>query len=345
MAEAFLFELLQIQNSVNNSEERCSICLENYGILCRENGTIEVGIRLPCNHTVGSACIATWLKTNNTCPVCRHEFFPAQPRPFLEHGIMDDQEDDVEDVQLSFRDLNQDFCAQLRLDMDICVISEVIVEQLMDSPTWTEGHSALCMVAVSIYVASHLTREPKSPREIAAVTGVDADHIRFTYDHLYPDRERIVDADLLSLLRDLFDEVAPLNWPAPGHESTDDQIEHDHISQMLRQGCEEACNELELNVAIVDISSGIAARFFAAGLMAHLSPRVLTAVGVFMASHMTCCTRSAMQVVQVVGMSVSAFRSAYEVAYANRGVLVDDRALEDVGREGMELILARLPIP
>lgn len=258
---------------------------------------------------------------------------------------MDDQDDDVVDDQMGSRDLNQEFCYQLRLDMDICVISEVIVQQLMESPNWTEGHTALCMIAVSIYVASHLTREPKSPREIAAVTGVDADHIRFTYDRLYTDREHIADTDLLSLLRDLFDEVAPLNWPAPGHEFTDDQIEHDHISQMLRQGCEEACNELELDAAIVDISDGIAAKFFAAGLMAHLSPRALTAVGIFMASHMTCCSRSAMRVIEVVGMSGSAFRSAYGIAYANRDVLIDERALEDVGSEGMERILGRLPIP
>ena len=258
---------------------------------------------------------------------------------------MDDEEGEVVEEQMGFRDLNQDFCIQLRLDMDICVISELIVQQLMESPSWTEGHTALCMVAVSIYIASYLTREPKSPREIATVTGIDADHIRFTYDRFFPDREHIADADLLSLLGDLFDEVAPLNWPAPGHELTDDQIEHDHISQMLRQGCEEGCNELGLDVAIVDISSGIAARFFAAGLMAHLSPRALTAVGIFKASHMTCCSRSAMRVIEVIGMSESAFHSAYNIAYANRVVLIDERALEEVGSEGMERILERLPIP
>ena len=143
---------------------------------------------------------------------------------------------------------------------------------------------------------------------------------------------------------DLFDEEVPLNWPARGYEFTDDQIEHDHISQMLRQGCEEACNELELDAANVDISNGIAAKFLAAGLMAHLPPKSLTAVGIFMASHMTCCSRSAMRVIEVVGMSGSAFRSAYEIAYANLDVLIDERALEDVGSEGMERILGRLPI-
>ena len=94
MAEAFLYELLQAHNRVNNQDERCCICLEEYGTLSRETGTIEVEMRLPCDHSIGSACIATWLKDNNSCPICRREFFPAQPRPYLEHGTLDDQEND-----------------------------------------------------------------------------------------------------------------------------------------------------------------------------------------------------------------------------------------------------------
>ena len=349
MAEAFLYELLQMQNSVHNPSERCTICLEEYGILCRENGTIEVEIRLPCNHTVGSACIATWLKTNNTCPVCRHEFFPAQPRPYLEHGVMDGQEDDevADEVadESGFRDLNQEYCVELGLDMDICVISELIAQKLMGSPNWSDGHTEWCMVAVSIYMASHLAREPRSPREIAAVVGVEADHIRFTYDLLHRDRGHIADADLLFLLEDSFDEVAPLNWPAPGNEVTDHQIEHDHVLQMLKQGCEEGCNELGLDAAVADISNGVAARFFAAGFRAHLSPRALTAVGIFMASHMVYCSRSAMRVVEAVGMNEVAFHTAYDVAYANRNILIDERSLEIGGRGRVERMLERLPVP
>lgn len=338
-----------MHNSVHNPEERCSICLEEYGLLCRENGTIEVEMRLPCRHTVGSACIAIWLKTNNTCPVCRHEFFPAQPRPFLEHGIMDDEEDGQEDDEAAnqsrFTDLNHQYCEQLGLDIDVCLISEALLEQLEDSPRWATGHTTYCMNAVSIYIASHLTREPRSPREIAVATGVDADHIRFTYDQLYPDRARIVDADILSLLEDSFPEANPLNFPSRGHDLTDDQIERDHVLQMLKQGCEEGCHELGLDAAVLDISDGIAARFYTAGLMAHLSPRALTAVGIFMAAHMTCCPRNARQVVEVVRMSENAFRSVYEIAYRNRDVLVDGAALEHVGIEGMERVLERLPIP
>ena len=52
-------------------------------------GVVEWEIRLPCGHSVGSSCIVTWLRDNNSCPACRKTFFPAQPRPYLEHGIFE----------------------------------------------------------------------------------------------------------------------------------------------------------------------------------------------------------------------------------------------------------------
>lgn len=99
MAEAFLRRLLRIENSVQeqpNGSRECYICYTEYGTLCETTGTVEVAIRLPCQHIVGSRCIATWLDPTgnaaNTCPVCRHVFFPAQPRPYLEHGVIGDDE-------------------------------------------------------------------------------------------------------------------------------------------------------------------------------------------------------------------------------------------------------------
>lgn len=73
----FLAQLLRKENIVpiqhiDGEQQECLICKEEYGA--------ETQIRLPCNpkHTVGSNCIAVWLKDHNTCPVCRCEFFPAE---------------------------------------------------------------------------------------------------------------------------------------------------------------------------------------------------------------------------------------------------------------------------
>lgn len=339
-----------MHNSVHTPEERCSICLEEYGTLSRETGTIEVEIRLPCKHTIGSACIATWLKTNNTCPVCRNEFFPAQPRPYLEHGIMDDEEDeDVdwegEDDQGNIRRLNDDYCAELGLDREICLLSRFIVERLIESPNLNQGHTELCMVAVSIYMASHLTREPRSPREIAAVTGIPADHIRFTYDIIYPEREHVAQPHILYALRTTFGEVDHLNWPAPGHELTDQQIEDNHMSQMLREGCEEGCNELGLEVRVAEITIQIAENFCNQGFMVNLSPRSVTAVSIFMASHITCCPVTTARIADAVRINEHVVQSAYSLAYLSRRRLIEEAWLGEYGRGNLESILDRLPSP
>ena len=361
MAEAFLYELLQMHNSVHTPEERCSICLEEYGTLSRETGTIEVEIRLPCKHTIGSACIAIWLKTNNTCPICRHEFFPAQPRPYLEHGIMDDEEDEDVDVdedmdedvdedvdrgneddQQNLGQLMDDYCAQLGLGRAICVLSCSIFPRLIDSPNLNQGHTDLCMVAVSIYMASHIKREPRSPREVAAVTGIPADHIRFTYDLIYPERRRVVPRYILYAMNTTSDN---LNWPAPGHELTDDQIEHDHMRQILREGCEDGCHELGLEVRVAEITYRIAEYLCNHGYMAHLSPRSLTAVSIFMASHITCCPVTTARIADVVRINEHVVQSAYSLVHLSRRTLGEEGWLGEYGRGNMESILQRLPSP
>jgi len=36
---------------------------------------------LPCNHIYHARCIDKWLKTNRTCPVCRHDASTLKPDP------------------------------------------------------------------------------------------------------------------------------------------------------------------------------------------------------------------------------------------------------------------------
>ena len=96
MAQEFLNQLLRIENTVQIDElevKACMVCLERYGALNSSTGAVEFPVRLPCNHLFGTICIATWLRENNSCPACRATFFPAQPRPYLEHGIMDDNDE------------------------------------------------------------------------------------------------------------------------------------------------------------------------------------------------------------------------------------------------------------
>ena len=55
-AKVFLAKVLTIENSVTSEKsQNCIICQERCGSLSPETGVIEVEVRLPCNHTVGSA--------------------------------------------------------------------------------------------------------------------------------------------------------------------------------------------------------------------------------------------------------------------------------------------------
>ncbi|KAF6237358.1 hypothetical protein HO173_004248 [Letharia columbiana] len=75
MAKEFLNQLLRLENSIKfDSGQRCMICLEECGSLSSHTGIIECLMRLPCNHLVGSHCVATWLHDHNTCPVCKVYF-------------------------------------------------------------------------------------------------------------------------------------------------------------------------------------------------------------------------------------------------------------------------------
>ena len=356
MAEAFLHELLQPQNSVNNPDERCSICLEGYGSLSRETGSIEIEIRLPCTHTVGSACIVTWLKTNNTCPICRHEFFPAQPRPYLEHGIMEDEEsDDEQEIQpdlSNFRELNEDFCVQLDLDMEITMLSESIVQRLTESPDWSSGHNVWCVVTLGIYIASYLTGEPRSPREISAITGVGADHIRRSFDYIYPDRESLADEELRSQLEDIVD-VASLRWPAPFNEVNDQQIEDNRVLTFLRDGCRQCCNEVGMDDKEVDLSSRIAERIWREDAIGDLPgpsagkshSRAIVAVSVFMASHLVSRPITARQIAKAIVLSDVDVQTAYRHVYDLRDELVRGAWFEYQDEEIWESDLERLPSP
>ena len=87
MSREYLNRLLSTPE--HRVQGECVICLEPYNTLNTTTGIIEVEVRLSCGHTVGSACIVTWLRDNNSCPLCRETFFPRQPRPYLEHGVMD----------------------------------------------------------------------------------------------------------------------------------------------------------------------------------------------------------------------------------------------------------------
>lgn len=54
---------LQIEGYIEPEPENCCICMDDI-----EEGKVET---LKCDHTFCKSCIKEWLKTHNTCPLCR----------------------------------------------------------------------------------------------------------------------------------------------------------------------------------------------------------------------------------------------------------------------------------
>ena len=107
-SKQFLSQLLKPENTVPaDGGQECMICQEEYGTRSCDIDAAERQIRLPCNpkHTVGSDCIVTWLKANNTCPICRHEFFPKEKKSNIDRertmelfvSFLEDENEDVVD--------------------------------------------------------------------------------------------------------------------------------------------------------------------------------------------------------------------------------------------------------
>ena len=309
MSQEFLYQLLRMENRVQNThdeEECCSICCEEYGTLSRATGIMEVAMRLPCDHCIGSACITTWLKDHNSCPLCRREFFPVQPREDEEDQDDWEDEDEIDaddydhfnrsDSEVTIKELIEDYCQKLLLADDIPSLSLFIARKLSQWNEWTQGHTKWCVAAVSIYIASFVSREPRSPRDIYIVSLVDDNHIRSAYDELYPLREYLADddmteylceADTLYLLNTNWPSDASywhlLNWPTRDSESIDTEIESEFMAQKLRQGCEEVCNELDLGATIAELSKLITEKLYGLRLLLH--SRAVVGAGILVASY------------------------------------------------------------
>lgn len=60
------FEYLYDYNISRDTEDNCSICMENF----KENNCV---IKLDCGHIFHKSCLNTWLHNHKTCPVCRYD--------------------------------------------------------------------------------------------------------------------------------------------------------------------------------------------------------------------------------------------------------------------------------
>jgi len=60
------------ETSKNSDSEECPICQDDY----KKGDALHT---LPCKHQMHKECLKTWLDTNNSCPMCRHELMTDDP--------------------------------------------------------------------------------------------------------------------------------------------------------------------------------------------------------------------------------------------------------------------------
>ncbi|CAD6567925.1 MAG: hypothetical protein ASARMPRED_001190 [Alectoria sarmentosa] len=205
MAEAFLSQLPYVGRGILGQEDqRCSICMEDYGTAPSASGIIERAVKLPCNHILGSECISIWLSApaqggggNNTCPICRRVLFPVQRRPPMPRWR-------VEHMRLHTLLVNRcvGISAQLGLDPDVSrmarEIAHVIHDRVRLERFEADDDPALAVAAASVYMASHLLGDARSLEMISSCVDVGDDAVRGTYNLLHTHRYEIINTQLLA---------------------------------------------------------------------------------------------------------------------------------------------------
>ena len=238
MAETFLSQLLTVGNRVESQvNAHCPVCLQKYGTLT-DTGAMECEIRLPSNHTLGSMCACTWLKSKNTCPFCREVFFSVPPDPDFEHETAEDEntedenaedenaededsEDEImedltpntsglsetpelwDDDAEAFSDSNRSCCERLFSDrifyMEVLCVAEPMALTLRDYVR-AGGFGLSTLAATSIYIASHLLGHPRSSQKISRELLVQEHFVCSIYTGIFGEKEKLIESSMLEVL-------------------------------------------------------------------------------------------------------------------------------------------------
>ena len=368
MAETFLRQLLQVHNRVESDEvQTCVICMESCGTMSDETGLLELAIRLPlCKHVVGSGCIAKWLHTNNTCPLCRRVLFSTQSRPHLENRNMEGQIDHVQTNQArtvrnqilsgpisvvaefleEMRQKCLGCCSQLDLPSSVASIATGLFANLLAPATSNaviHDHSDHCIVALSIYIAAHLTHHARSPAQISeAMEDVDGHRIRAAYE-LLRNPEVIIDDGIENDLDEIFD-IQILVWPPRGNDSA----ARESALRGVRNHCADCCSMLDLSIQI-QVTASMIARIMWDIAPFHGVDRALptfSAACLYMAVHLLGSSRPLSQIAQVAQVSEAGVAQIYRRMLVEHEHIEDHRFVLDVGSsDRFERAWARLPRP
>ncbi len=316
-------------------------------------GVIECEIRLPCSHRVGSACIATWLRTNNTCPVCRRVLFPAVAGQPLERDDELEEEDLIHDnialddpatehvnrIHSEILDSYYYLFEELDLSLDTFELACKMAAHLCGFQDPGDPSPRETLVDTTIYIVTHIKNEHKSLEEIASASCTQVERIRRMYRKLWPIRDRIAEQHWDELEGPsgsrVYNLLDLLPFPNTVDDSTDYEADgsdpEDHAIHAQLSGVRELFNQysdaLGLSGDIRNICIRLADR-----IMLFRFSLPVAAVSLFMLSHIMELDITIRQISEVAGISEGSIRRAYRTLYPLRGDFFLDSLLHDIRR-------------
>lgn len=368
MAQEFLGQLLRMENTVKvDEQETCMVCLESYGTLNSSTGAVEFQVRLPCSHLVGTICIATWLRDNNSCPACRATFFPAQPRPYLEYGITNDRPS-ANTRRMGGRDESDTIeicdwlCEELNFASEVRSMAQSITHPL-SRMLRGHFHSPECKAAVSVFIAWYLLNPGFGAgvveiriADVTHRTRVGEEHIRSTYHHIYPNRMELIRSNLLPGLARLHMEgiLAFLPSPNPEDSITGSEEENDgedeiserelgDLAEIRDQLCAAVGGDEGLSEVVEYLAEQILDTMHDESELTDRSEQLRGAVCTFMACHLMGVEISYSDVARIQGVSERLLREAYAYIFPRRNNLIEPDLTETMGIGNLERVLGALP--
>lgn len=293
-----------------------------------------------------------WLRTNNTCPVCRHVFFPAQQGTHLERDqreeedLDSDSEADREPIDVdrltngltaSIESLCFLFCQDLNLSDAAMEVAAQMAEQL-DLTVDLENHTPRLVLSTTLYIVTHIIDQHRSLEQISELSGIRAEDIRQAYILVRPAREVFIQHDMLGVLRggslQDFLELLPAPTTENGfldYEGGWFENEHHLISAHSKQPeqlCDRYSDELDYFGEVRDICRQLAGQLQAVIFRDFFSPLPAVAVSLYIASHLVSLGTPIGQISQVVGIRDGLIEKCYRSFHPYRRDFINSDMLE-----------------
>ena len=350
MAEAFLSQLLTPENIPDSRDNaRCFVCLQTYGTLT-DAGAMEREVRLPCSHSLGSMCASTWLKSNNTCPFCRKELFPAQSHTNFEEEIVEDEIPNplVAIPLVSFDDdligeVVRDCCDSFGLAEHVFHDAFRIFQPMFETvKEWLryEGLNLHVVACITMYIVLYLLGYPRSSLDFSRdllVEEIDIPDIRSSYAEIYDHRESLIDPSMLEVLGKGNMEYNLACLPQPDFDEAVIDVQNEVTirpvnASTLRMSCEQICQALRNGYLIVGLLKHLAETIHESSYLDVPSCDSIVSAGLFMAFHLVGTQKSYEQIHEITGVAVGIIQRTYHQLYPNRRYLVKSESLEYIYR-------------